>query len=256
MSERGETPRSTARDLYLDLLTRILTNTIYEDASIDRTRFDGATRREGRDWPAVAHTMVGKLRLQNLRELVQRVLDEDIPGHLIETGVWRGGCCILMRGVLAANDVNDRKVFVADSFKGLPPPRLPEDAGDIHHRIKVLAVPEEEVRLNFEKYGLLDDSIVFVKGLFQDTLKNLDAVPFALMRLDGDMYESTWVALEQLYPRLSPRGFVIIDDYGAIESCRRAVTDFRTKNAIHEPMHEIDWTGVWWQKSQAETAKA
>jgi O-methyltransferase len=65
----------------------------------------------------------GRLRrLENLRELTQRVVDEGVTGDLIETGAWRGGCCILMRGVLKANAIQDRKVYVADSFSGLPPP--------------------------------------------------------------------------------------------------------------------------------------
>jgi O-methyltransferase len=68
------------------------------------------------------------------------------------------------------------------------------------------------------------------------------------MRLDGDMYESTIQALEVLYPKLSPGGFVIVDDYGALESCRQAVEDFRTAGGIGEPLVRIDWTGVYWQK--------
>ena len=105
------------------------------------------------------------------------------------------------------------------------------------------------MKANFDRYGLLDDQVAFVKGFFSDTLARLDAGPFALIRLDGDMYESTYVALESLYPKLSVGGFVIIDDYGAIESCRKAVTDYRTKLRIADPIREVDWTGVWWQKT-------
>jgi O-methyltransferase len=236
--------------LYTDLLIKILANTIYGDPPCERTKqnFDPLIRSEGKDWPSVAHTMVGVRRLENLRDLTQRVLDENTPGHFIETGVWRGGCCILMRGILAANEVLDRNIYVADSFKGLPPPKIEQDAGDLHYTFPELAVSEAQVRANFERYGLLDDQVVFVSGLFQDTLKLLDVSPFSLLRLDGDMYESTYIALEQLYPRLSPGGFVIIDDYGAIPNCARAVTDYRAKHGIAEPLHEVDWTCVWWQR--------
>ena len=130
-----------ARELYLDLLIKILTNMIYGDPwtnltlpiPINARPFQPELRTEGRDdWPTIAHTMVGVRRLENVRELAQRAVDEAIPGDFIETGVWRGGCCILMRGVLAANGIKDRKVYVADSFDGLPPPKpeiFPDDRG-------------------------------------------------------------------------------------------------------------------------------
>ena len=121
-------------ELYLDLLVQILTNMIYCDPPLqpEHLEFQPDLRAEGRDWPSVAHTMAGLRRLDNLRELAQRVIDEGIPGDFIETGVWRGGCCILLRGILAANAITSRKVYVADSFAGLPPPKpdeFPHDAG-------------------------------------------------------------------------------------------------------------------------------
>jgi Macrocin-O-methyltransferase (TylF)/Glycosyl transferase family 2 len=212
--------------------------------------FNTQFRETGLDWPKVAHTMVGLRRLENLRDLAQAAIDTGIPGDFIEAGVWRGGCCILMRGVLKANGITDRKVYAADSFGGLPPPspRFSQDAGDDYSQIKALAVSAEEVRSNFARYGLLDDQIVFVEGLFQDTLPALAAGPFALLRIDGDLYESTYVALESLYSKLSPGGFVIIDDYGGMPPCRQAVEDYRAKAGIDAPIVEIDWTGVFWQK--------
>src|SRR5437667_344596 len=184
----------------------------------------------------------------------QRVIDKGIPGDFVETGVWRGGCCILMRGVLAANAITNRKVYVVDSFAGLPPPKpnaFPHDEGLNLHLFPQLAVSLEQVQANFARYGLLDHQVIFVKGLFQDTLPSLDAGSFALIRLDGDLYESTYVALDALYPKLSPGGFVVIDDYGAVPACQAAVSEYRTLMGIETPIHEIDWTGVWWQKPDA-----
>lgn len=189
-------------------------------------------------------------RLQNLSDLTSRVLQENVAGDLIETGVWRGGCCILMRGVLKAYNDGHRKVFVADSFEGLPPPssKVRQDRFDFHHWFKpVLAVSEKQVRENFRRYGLLDERVVFVKGFFKDTLHKLDG-PFALIRLDGDMYESTMNALEALYPKLSPGGFVVIDDYGLLANCRQAVDDYRARHDIEAPITQIDRSGVWWRK--------
>ena len=244
-----------ASDLYLDLLVRSVSNLIYGPPPRDPWN-DGLFRADappGRDRSSPAHTMVGILRIENVRELAQRAIDLSIPGDFIETGVWRGGCCILMRGVLAANRVDDRTVYVADSFEGLPPPDVvtfPQDTGSALHRIAELAVPLETVKGTFDRYGLLDDQVVFLKGFFSETLPALEAGPFALIRLDGDMYESTYVALKELYPKLSPGGFVIIDDYGAIESCRRAVTDFRVELGIADEMRQVDWTAVYWQKAR------
>jgi O-methyltransferase len=248
----------STRDLYLDLLIKIVTNMIYGDPwtnpinAQSLNTFQPELRVEGRDdWPTTAHTMVGVRRLENLRELGQRVLDEGIRGDFIETGVWRGGCCIFMRGLLAANGITNRKVYAADSFSGVPPPRpelFPEDYGLDLHVFPALAVPLEEVRANFARYGLLDDQVVFVQGLFHETLAALDAEAFALLRLDGDLYESTYAALDALYPKLSPGGFVIIDDFNLISACRQAVLDYRARHQIDAPIHEPDWNSAWWQK--------
>jgi hypothetical protein len=146
--------------------------------------------------------------------------------------------------------IRDRKVWLADSFAGLPTPdpeRYPEDAFWQPWAGR-LAVSEQQVRRNFEAYGLLDDQVRFLPGWFADTLPQAPPAPLALLRLDGDLYASTEVALRQLYPRLSPGGFVIIDDY-YLTSCRQAVDDYRAAEAIEAELQPIDWTGVWWRKS-------
>jgi O-methyltransferase len=196
--------------------------------------------------------MVGVDRLRNLRDLAQTALDENVPGDFIETGVWRGGCCILMRGMLAANGVRERKVYVADSFEGVPPPnpeRYPADRDSDLHLHAELAVPLDVVKANFDRYGLLDDQVAFVEGLFSETLPTLKCGSFALIRLDGDLYESTAVALEHLHPKVSPGGFVIIDDFGVAPACRQAVLDYRAQHKIDAAVHQVDRSGVWWRKS-------
>lgn len=245
---------NTAARLYGDLLVRCIANTIYQDVPQDPWSggaYTKALRTEGRDWPSSAHSMIGLKRLENLRTLTEAVLADNIPGDFIETGVWRGGACILMRGLLAAHGVSDRKVIVADSFAGLPPSdeaRFPADAGDTHHKFHQLAIPLESVQAHFAAYGLLDDQVEFLKGWFSDTLPTLADRRFALIRLDGDTYQSTIEALDNLYDRLEPGGFAIIDDYGAVPACRAAVEDFRGARGITEPVAQIDWTGVWWRK--------
>jgi len=154
--------------------------------------------------------------------------------------------------VLAAHGVTDRRVFVADSFAGLPPPdadRYPHDRGDKHYKQTFLAVSRREVEENFRAFGLLDDQVVFLEGWFKDTLPSAPIERLAVMRLDGDMYGSTIEALEALYPKLSDGGFCVVDDY-ALPGCRRAVDDFRAANRIESPIVEIDWSGVYWRKGE------
>lgn len=207
--------------------------------------------REGRIWPELAFTMIGSERLDNIRYCVEDVLKRNVPGDLIETGVWRGGATIFMRGILAAHEVTDRTVWVADSFKGLPPPdteNYPADAHFDFHTAKTLAVSLEEVKEHFSRFGLLDQQVKFLKGWFKDTLPSAPIQRLAVARLDGDMYESTIQALSVLYPKVSPGGYVIIDDY-SIGACQQAVTDYRTQNNISDEIIKIDWTGIYWQKS-------
>lgn len=211
---------------------------------------DLQARADGRDWPTQAETMIGLYRLDHLQDCMVRVLEGGIPGDFIETGVWRGGACIFMRGVLRAFGVTQRTVWVADSFQGLPHPdaaQYPADTNDSHWMFSELAVSLDTVRENFHRYGLLDDQVRFLAGWFRDTLPSAPVDRLAILRVDGDMYESTIIALRSLYPKVSPGGYVIIDDYGAIASCRQAVADYRREFAIQTDLQPIDWTGVFWQ---------
>jgi O-methyltransferase len=207
-------------------------------------------RAEGRDWPAQAETMIGLERLDNIQRCVGDVIRRGVPGDLIETGVWRGGATIFMRAVLAAYGDAARSVWVADSFSGLPKPsgKYEADRHDAFWRFSELAVSADEVRANFARYGLLDDRVRFLEGFFSDTLAEAPIEQLAVARLDGDMYESTIVALEALYPKLSPGGYLIVDDYGAVGACSQAVDDYRRDHQITEPLVEIDWSGVYWQR--------
>ncbi len=120
-----------------------------------------------------------------------------------------------MRAVLMANGETSRTVWAADSFR--------------------------------ERYGLLDAQVRFLEGWFRDTLPNAPIEQLAILRLDGDMYQSTMEALQPLYPKLSRRGYIIIDDY-TLPGCRAAVDDYRRERGISEEIIQIDGSGVYWQK--------
>jgi O-methyltransferase len=238
----------------LTLLQNCLSGSIYEDPPLQASGakvFDPNIRKYGWDWPSVAHTMIGEKRLANVRELAENVLGTGIEGDFIETGVWRGGACILMRGVLDAWGDTKRVVWLADSFEGLPPPdadKYPADLGDKFYTYPELSVSLEQVKLNFEKYGLLDERVKFLKGWFKDTLHTAPIEKLAILRLDGDMYESTMDALTALYDRVSDGGYIIVDDYHVVEGCKKAIHDFLSSRNLSPKLIEIDGVGVYWKK--------
>jgi len=262
-------PRSgDSAQLYLDLLKRCVGNFIYDDdvdlmgnwvldpktgkyVSMEGARVRPEAKYLGGIWPSRAHTMIGMPRLENLQWCVEQVLKSGIEGDLIETGVWRGGATIFMRGILKAYGVTDRRVWVADSFAGLPQAdrvRYPKETHIEFHLHQDLAVSLEQVRRNFERYGLLDDQVRFLEGWFRDTLPSAPIEKLAVMRLDGDLYESTMDALVSLYDKLSPGGYVIIDDYNGLKSCNDAVDDFRKELGLASELDLIPGAGAYWRK--------
>lgn len=252
------------RQLYLDVMKRCLLGLIYEDiplvrytsfviedAQVAPQSFDREVRVNGKDLPSQAHTMIGLKRMDNIQYCVEKCLAEDIPGDLMETGVWRGGATIFMRAILKAFDVTDRTVWVADSFQGLPPANVeqyPADA-DVDYPMfsEILGIPLEVVQDNFDRYGLLDEQVRFLKGWFKDTLPEAPVERLAVLRLDGDMYESTMDTLTSLYAKLSVGGYLIIDDYN-LPACKEAVHDYRREKGITETIIKIDEFGAYWRK--------
>lgn len=242
-----EIGRSTGvNGLYLDLIKHSLTDLVYLN---DPALWEKRTL--GKDDAGRGLTLIGLKRLDNLQFVAEKVLEDKVPGDFIEAGAWRGGATIFMRAVLKAHQITDRTVWVADSFEGLPPPNVedfPQDEGLNLHLDPLFVVSLENVQNNFRRYSLLDNQVRFLKGWFKDTLPQAPIEQLAVLRIDADLYESTMDALEYLYPKLSPGGYCIIDDYGCFKACKQSVTDYRAKHDITEEIHRIDWTGVYWKK--------
>jgi O-methyltransferase len=251
----------TPVELYLDLLKNVVTGNIYgaepDHDSRDIRKFVKAFTDHYFGKPA--HAMVPLKRLDNVQKCVLDVLERKVPGDLIEAGVWRGGTSIFMRGILEVMGVKDRRMWVADSFEGLPPVDAklhPTEAAavassTIKDGYKNFAASIEEVKANFEAYGLLDEQTCFLKGWFKDTLPTLPIERFAVVRLDGDLFESTTDALTALYPRLSVGGHIIIDDYGedVWTECRRATDEYRARNGIRDQIVVVDSKCVYWTRT-------
>jgi O-methyltransferase len=211
---------------------------------------DRRLRSAGIDWPLHGLTMVGSARLADLQSCVETAVRDRVPGDLIEAGVWRGGASILMRAVLDSLGATDRAVLVADSFEGFPAIDTSENDG-VDYSYEFLAAALDDVRDNFARFGY-NRGVEFVPGLFEETLPRLTDRTFAVVRLDGDSYSATNAGLHSLYPALSPGGYMIIDDYGVVEGCRRAVDDFRSEYRITEPIERVDWVCVRWRRESTE----
>jgi hypothetical protein len=247
---------SSSIHLYLDLLKRTLSGMIQEDPSIPtawrpESVYNVEQRIAGRDWPLHAHTMIGLDRLDNLQCCTEQVMRDGIQGDFIETGVWRGGACIFMRGVLKAYNARRRTVWVADSFEGFPPePDWHEDVLLVSQpEQRHLAVSLEEVRHNFKLYGLLDNQVQFLPGWFPKTLPG-PVSKLAVLRLDSDLYQSTMDSITPLYPLLQPGGFCIVDDWN-VGMCKLAIEEYREHHKITEPIKDIDGHSVYWRKEHA-----
>lgn len=224
----------------------------YQIEEIIEVPVDNPERQTGADWPAHGLTMIGRQRLDHLQEAVETVIREEVEGDLIEAGVWRGGAVMLMKAVLDAYGDETRRVVVADSFSGVPRPKgVARDVADDLYRLShFLGVSRSEVQSNFARYGLLDKRVEFVKGLFEKTMPRLAGRRWSVIRLDGDLYESVMPPLEHLYDGLSPGGFLIVDD-AKIPQALDAVTEFRDRMGITDPIHRIDDASVYWRKTQS-----
>lgn len=251
------------RAAYLDLLKLCLCDlTGPGTMSVARTQQGHVMYREltgvqrrlravGMDWPLHGLTMVGLERLDDLQACVESVVRDGVAGDLIEAGSWRGGASLLMRATLDTLGAEDRTVVVADSFQGFP-----EAPGDLAEGYDLsldlagcdfLAVPLEEVKENFSRFGC-ERGVSFIPGFFQDTLPALAGRKWSIIRLDGDTYEAVWTGLESLYAGLSLGGYVVVDDYLALDRCREAIDDYRREHGITEPLEQIDWCGSRWRK--------
>ena len=249
-----------AAELYLDLLKRVLTNSLFAiepNVEASPAEFTLGFLDHYIHGPAIS--MLPIARLENIQTCVIDVIRRNVSGDLVEAGVWRGGATIFMRAILAALEEPHRCVWVADSLEGLPQPdaeRFPIEAkaheGPLMAKeFRHFAVAQEEVAANFAAFNLLDDRVKFLKGWFKDTLAVAPIDQLAVLRMDGDYYESTMDTLRGLYDKVSVGGYVIVDDYGEDEwtNCRQAVDEFRSEHHIADPMIPVDRRCFYWQRT-------
>jgi O-methyltransferase len=215
------------------------------------TAMNPVHRDQGLDWPLFGFTMAGTKRLENLQSCVETCLRENVLGDFVETGVWRGGSCILAKAIFHSHGVSDRIVWCCDSFEGMPVAGAKDLAidkvSDFSDRA-LITVTQETVEDNFRKFGLLDNNVRFLKGWFCDTLPTALIKTISVLRMDGDLYQSTIDTLNNLYQKVSVGGFIIVDDYHSWKGCKQAVDEFRAKHGINDKIVDIDPHAVFWRK--------
>jgi O-methyltransferase len=200
-------------------------------------------------------TMTSSSRMYALYKAVRYIVEADIPGDFVECGTWMGGSVMVMALTLRQCGVEDRTIHAYDTFEGMPPPTTADRDVSGVPAASLLAGADaadpasiwcragmEAVRANLDCTGYPAGQLRLVKGLVEETIPAQAPDRIALLRLDTDWYASTKHELEQLYPRLSPEGVLIIDDYGHWQGARRAVDEYFGKG---RPLllNRVDYTG-------------
>jgi hypothetical protein len=227
--------------------------------------YDGEAEAAAALARVAGHTMISYERAVTLYQQVRHLELNGIEGALVECGVWKGGASALMALANIEHGSKRRELFLFDSFQGLPEPTK-RDGAAVMAKAQRLAgrnlsgsgalepigwdrASRRDCEEIFRTVGYPAEHVHYHEGWFQETLPRTTGIgAVALLRLDGDWYESTKVCLEILYPKVVPGGFVVIDDYGHHEGCREAVDEYRREHGIREFLHHIDTTGRYWIK--------
>ena len=199
-------------------------------------RFARAVRR---------NTMVGPDRIQSLANLAQRLEDEQIPGDVVECGVYKGGTAALLART-ATHSRLPRTLWLFDVFSGMPPSTA-ADGPKAKPWVGNLKSSAPRVERLLRRTGADLSRVRIVAGLFQETFPTVRIPQIALLNLDADWYESVKLCLETFYDAVVPGGFISIDDYGAWPGCRQAVDEFFSARGLSFPLHAVD-TAHWFQK--------
>lgn len=209
--------------------------------------FQASLRENGNDWPLVGHTMVGHVRLRNVKDLLHDVIAKKVPGDFAELGVWRGGTCLYAKALIDTHlHGQQRSVYLFDAFQTIATYGSAVSA--------YLSVSEAAVLHNFDKYNLMDDRVKIVKGMFKDTVPKFAAenqdVKFAVLRLDGNYYDSYQDCFYYLYEKLQVGGYLIMDDIMSHQAVRAAWEDFQKDQGFQEQLHTIDVHGAYFKKTK------
>ncbi|HEY0905009.1 MAG TPA: TylF/MycF/NovP-related O-methyltransferase [Marmoricola sp.] len=203
-------------------------------------------------WRLVSHrTMVDHTKIQFLVEAVRYLERAQIPGAIVECGVWRGGSMLAAAHTLTRLGVTDRDLYLFDTYTGMTPPTESDIRIDENkHASEFLNAkgpgpmawsrPDrhvatlEDVQAGFAEVDYPAERIHYVVGKVEETVPDRAPETISILRLDTDWYESTKHELDHLYDRLAPGGVLIIDDYGTWKGSKDATDEFLDKTG--EPL--------------------
>ena len=240
---------------YIDLLMKAVVGFPNQGAQhgLKITKFDPIERKYGLDWPPFGYTMIGNTRLENFRAAIEDVNRNKIPGVIIEMGVWRGGAMIMAMAVMNEyksmyNGIMDRELYVLDAFEEIPKTSYGRNADFLFNT-------EQDVRDNFKVFDVYNDNDIavhFKKGLFQTTVPNIAADPnitsIAVLRVDGNFYDSYQDCLYYAYEKVPIGGIVIFDDVMSHKAVMRCWNDFKADQGLTEDLNRIDLHSAWFRK--------
>ena len=201
-------------------------------------------------------TMTSPERVLALCDSISHIVSNGIPGAIVECGVWRGGSMVAAASKLQALGATDRELWLYDTFEGMSAPTSLDRDFAGRHANQLLSEQDpgqadsvwcraglQEVKNNLERTGYAPNRIRYVEGKVEETLEQHLPDQIAILRLDTDWYESTRCEMENLFPRLSNQGVLIIDDYGHWNGCRKAIDEYLADNRVSMFLHRIDYTG-------------
>lgn len=243
------TERDALWPVVADLAKNVTGIPSMDDCSASRTPpfkpFKPQNRLCGNDWPCSGTTMVGVVRVMNVANLLKSVVDDKVGGAFVELGVWRGGVCIFARRLLDLLGEADRRVEVFDAFESLP---------GYGGNADFLMNSKASVMDNFRRAGVDLDRVGFHKGLFKDSLPAFakrETGAIAVLRVDGNFYDSYQDAMYYLYERVPVGGYVIFDDVMSHSRVMRFWNDFKADYGVTETLHRIDLHSAYFRKTRS-----
>lgn len=203
------------------------------------------------------YTMTSPERIYSLIQAINYVVRYDIPGAIIECGVWKGGSMMAVIQTLLDMGALDRELYLFDTYEGMSQPQDVDVSVHGQNAMKIYEKernkkdkspifcysPLDEVKSNILSLGYNTKKIHFIKGKVEDTVPENAPDTIALLRLDTDWYESTLHELRHLFPRLSTGGVLIVDDYGYWLGEKKAIDEYLSLNGIPILLNRIDATG-------------
>jgi hypothetical protein len=242
-------------DVYISYPTDLLTLVKFSSAKIDtsnisKTTIDYLLKISKFMDSKIVYSLANEPEIDFIHSAIKDIYESNIPGDIVEAGVWRGGMGIWMNYLVHEYSPYPRKIWLFDSYDGFPEPKHPKDRY-VHPVTKILYgsnASVDQVKNNFEMFGLLTQNLCFVKGEFEKSVSYVDIDEISILHLDCDYYDPTLLLLEKYYHRISKNGYVIVNRYYyEYVNIKTAIDEFRNKYQIQSPIQKIGSIYAYWR---------